>query len=285
MEKLNWKRWLFICSTVCVIVIGGAFLYVYLSHNLNKSETKNEAKMDTLQSRRASYMHGPEAMNHVQSNETWTGIEPMTLTDSLRRQSDIELLSNSRVTTTLTVKNGGPYGLWFTPQFCPEGTFANGFNMKYQHRNGPDADNTALNAISLQCADKNGVQQKLHRPIQSAAGHRGQWTRDNFCPKGKDAPLFLQRFALRVQTKKQTGDDTMANEIRFSCRDLQRIHHPHKLVGHIAGAEGEYGQWSKKCPKGSAICGIQTRIEGHLSKGDNTALNDVRFFCCDFILK
>ncbi|XP_053402039.1 vitelline membrane outer layer protein 1 homolog [Mercenaria mercenaria] len=210
MEKLNWKCWLLACSTVCVIVIGGAFLFVYLAHNINKSESKNEAKPDTQQSRRVSYMHGPETMNNLQSNETRTGIKPTTLTDSLRLQSDIELLSNSRVTTTLTVKNGDPYGIWFTPQFCPEGTFANGFNIK-----------------------------------------------------------------------KRTGDDTVAIEIRFSYRDLQWFHHPHKLVRPIAGVEGEYGKWSKKCPKGSAVCGIQTRIEGHLSKVDNTALNNVRVFCCD----
>ncbi|XP_053402041.1 vitelline membrane outer layer protein 1 homolog [Mercenaria mercenaria] len=230
-------------------------------------------------------MRGPETMNTLQSNETRTGIKPTTLTDSLRLQSDIELLSNSRVTTTLTVKNAGPYGIWFTPQFCPEGTFANGFNIKYQHPKGPGADSTALNAISLQCADKNGGQQKEHRLVQSAAGHKGRWIGDVFCPKGKDGPLFLQRFALRMQTKKHAGDETMANEVQFSCRDLHWIHHPHKLVRPIAEVKGEYGKWSKKCPKGSAICGIQTRIGSHLSKGDNTALNDVRFFCSDSTLK
>ncbi|XP_045192206.2 uncharacterized protein LOC123548751 [Mercenaria mercenaria] len=199
--------------------------------------------------------------------------------DELQRH--IEFLSDGRVTKTLTVENGGSYGLWFTPQFCPVGTFAIGFNMKYEENQGIDGDNTALNAVSLQCADRNGVRRTLQRLVQSAAGHRGQWTGDVFCPKNKHIPLFLQRFALRVQPEKQTGDDTMANLVRFSCNDLHWTQNLQELANPIVGAEGQYGKWSEKCPTGSAICGIQTRIEGHLSKGDNTALNDVRFFCCD----
>ncbi|XP_053402037.1 vitelline membrane outer layer protein 1 homolog [Mercenaria mercenaria] len=244
---LDWKCWLLKCLLTCIFVGVAAFLFVFLAHNMHDSESKIEIENAAQQSSTADAMESPQ-------------------TDRL-------------ITKVLTVENGGSYGLLLQPQYCPIGTFAIGFNTKYQGNEGIDGDDTALNGISLLCADKNGIRKNKDRLVQSEAD---PLTGDIFCPKRKDAPLFLQRFVLKVHRKEQNANDAMATEIQFSCRDSQWFHHPHKLGGHIAGAKnGEYGQWSKKCPKGSAVCGIQTRIDGHLPKGNSTALNDVRLFCCD----
>ena len=43
---------------------------------------------------------------------------------------------------------------------------------------------------------------------------------------------------------------------------------------------GRWGAWSVECPLYSAVCGIEVKSQAPLLTGD-TALNDVRLFCCD----
>lgn len=75
-------------------------------------------------------------------------------------------------------------------------------------------------------------------------------------------------------------DDTAANWIKFKCRNFNKevdydlTHAP----GH--GKFGTFAGWSESCPLNSAICGIQSKIENAQGGGDDTALNDVKFFCC-----
>ena len=47
------------------------------------------------------------------------------------------------------------------------------------------------------------------------------------------------------------------------------------------GVWGQFGRWSESCPPESAVCGIQTKIEPKQGKAsDDTALNDVKLYCC-----
>ncbi|KAI4887794.1 hypothetical protein NFI96_024752 [Prochilodus magdalenae] len=98
----------------------------------------------------------------------------------------------------------------------------------------------------------------------------GIWTSIEWCEFG-----MLTSFQLQVEPHQgRIRDDTAANNIKFRCsQDTE------ELIGN-GTSWGEWGDWSESC-EGKAICGIQTKVEEPQGLGDDTALNDVRFFCCD----
>lgn len=89
------------------------------------------------------------------------------------------------------------------------------------------------------------------------------------CPFGS----FMTSFQLKVSPDGNATDNTAANNIRFKCAN------DFEITG-IGNGGGYWGDYSESCPEG--ICGIETRVRdnGGLLV-DNTALNDVRFTCCE----
>ncbi|XP_072517670.1 vitelline membrane outer layer protein 1 homolog [Salminus brasiliensis] len=171
------------------------------------------------------------------------------------------------IKTTLTASNGGQWGDWGEKEMCPTDFYAVGFSLKVERPIG-DGDDTALNAIRLYCVNKcSSYPYTDYAVVVSDMGPWGEWTQPKWCKSGK-----LMSFQLLVEPPQGRGDDTAANDIMFQCSGGEEL----------AGGGtiwGNWGGWSR-CT-GTGICGIQTKVEKPQGSGDDTALNDVRFFCCD----
>ncbi|XP_059580477.1 vitelline membrane outer layer protein 1 [Alligator mississippiensis] len=171
--------------------------------------------------------------------------------------------------SSLTVPNGGNWGDWGKAEFCPTG-HANGFSLKVEpaQGSGVERDDTALNSILLYCTDGLQVIHQQTREDQDQYCRWGQWRVMLWHPS-----LYLTTFSLNVESPQDLADDTAANNIRFRLSD-GRVQE-----GKVDSVWGTFGPWSDQCHSG-AICGLQTKVEPPQDRGDNTALNDVRFFCC-----
>ncbi|XP_052068553.1 vitelline membrane outer layer protein 1 homolog [Mytilus californianus] len=171
----------------------------------------------------------------------------------------------------LSVANGGTWGPWSGPEFCAEGYYATGYSLKIEEKQGK-GDDTALNAIRLKCRKGNNSP-STGGTISAQEGRWGQWSETTDCPLGEQ----LVGFRLQVEAKQGRGDDTAANTVNFRCRSFNGG--ATNIIG-TRGFWGKVGAWSQTCPLGSAICGLEVRIEPNQGRGDDTALNDAKFYCC-----
>ncbi|XP_076133794.1 vitelline membrane outer layer protein 1-like [Alosa pseudoharengus] len=161
----------------------------------------------------------------------------------------------------ISVTNGGRWGRWGGMTKCPCGYRAIGFCLKVERAQG-GGDDTALNSIGLLCKH---TQTRSILPY----GRWGRWTPAKVCRNDG----YLTSFRLRVERPQGGGDDTAANNIVFRCSTGE------VLTG--AGMHwGTWGGWSGQCSGGRGICGVQMKVERPQGWGDDTALNDVRFQCC-----
>ncbi|XP_039609720.1 vitelline membrane outer layer protein 1 homolog [Polypterus senegalus] len=163
--------------------------------------------------------------------------------------------------SVISVRNGGPWGEWEYRENCPKGWIAYGYALKVDDSQG-SGDDTGLNGIQLFCK-ASADSTETHR-IESGMGQWGTWTSPKWCKNS-----FLKAFILKVQQPQGYGDDTAATDIKFICSD--------DTIAKKGRVMARWGDQSSACEKG--ISGIQTKVEPPQGSGDDSALNDVRFFC------
>lgn len=162
---------------------------------------------------------------------------------------------------------GTPWGTWSNTVYCPPSTWAGGYSMRVEpsQRNN---DDTAMNAIELQCYDRNG---HLVQSISPHPGYWGTWGRSVGCSTNN----FFTHFRLKVEGRLPPGeDDTSVNSVAFRCSDGATVE------GGNGGPFGRWEEWRFPPNNNSAICGVRAKTEASQGSGDDTALNNLEFSYC-----
>jgi hypothetical protein len=168
--------------------------------------------------------------------------------------------------------HGGFWGSYSScMSYCPAGSYTYTVFAKSESSQGA-GDDTALNGVKLQCADlRTGAATGV---ITSKTGGWGSWgSGASVNPLLTGNPFTTARMRMEGPI---AGDNTAANAIQMTA-----------LSGNTAtpGGQRGWGDWqlfTTRCPIGTAICGINTRVEGSQGLGDDTALNGITFACCTF---
>ncbi|XP_042891612.1 vitelline membrane outer layer protein 1 homolog [Penaeus japonicus] len=160
------------------------------------------------------------------------------------------------------------WGFWGRTESCQNGSYAYGFEISVEPEAGSLDDDSSMNAIQLFCRTPGGGHTG---EVTSDTMDRGVWTGAHHCLGG-----FLIGYDLKSHDDVGAiGDNTAANALKMWCTGEEE---PMEAAGN------KWGQWLGRslCKDGAAICGIMTRVQPDQGTfGDDTALNDVKFLCCD----
>ena len=176
------------------------------------------------------------------------------------------------ITAFMTIGTGS-WGSWQTCyDICPANSFAYSVAIRAEASQGA-GDDTAMNGIKLECYDRNtGGYMGF---ITSHAGFWGDWL-----PRIVPTPYVVGNpyvsGLMRIEAPQGIGDDTAANDV--AMRGLM------ETTFNTPPWATPWGTWGQVawCPTGTAICGVNTRMEAPQGVGDDTALNGVAFACCNF---
>ncbi|XP_063600578.1 vitelline membrane outer layer protein 1 homolog [Penaeus indicus] len=159
------------------------------------------------------------------------------------------------------------YGFWGATEACKNGSYAYGFQLKIEAEQGVLTDDTSVNAIKLFCRDLAGHDTG---EVTSSVMNFGAWNAPLTCHDD----TFLRGYMLKSDGT--SSDITAANALKMWCSG--------SADEELYAPGNKWGAWLDRadCQEGRAICGLSTLVqESQGSFGDDTALNDVRFLCCD----
>ena len=166
----------------------------------------------------------------------------------------------------------GFWGKWLKTYDAPKGYLACGMALRDEPGQGW-GDDSALNAIKLiYCKIDKWDQQE---EVYLNHGIWGIWQPDVKCPKNH----FINGVQAKLEENQGSSDDSALNGLRIKCQDPKKDSDP--IVRSLEyGGWGDWLDWVEY--PGSYICGGQVRFQEDQGKGDDTALNGVRFNFCKY---
>merc|ERR1711971_1505922 len=215
-------------------------------------------------------------------------------------QRNILLLSVTACCYAASVKNDGnpnrPYrveiqpsalshwGDWGEKSFCPDNSWAQGYQLKVESDQGGLDDDTALDGVRLECFDSKGV---YTGSVESTPQytHSGEWMSKLYCTSNsfldgirlRSEEGYYKKNRMYIESDKantRSLDETAANNIDMHCINKNTL----------SGNGMFWGEWTdwKYCPTGTAVCGLKTKVQEYSgSFTDDTAPNEIILYCCD----
>ena len=96
-------------------------------------------------------------------------------------------------------ESGSSWGDWVVEEFCPEGSFAKGVQLKVESKCGAFCDDTAINGIKLFCESSSGTDME---EVRSSVGLYGDWQTPLLCHGEEEAVAFLR--GVQFRSEKET---------------------------------------------------------------------------------
>lgn len=182
------------------------------------------------------------------------------------------------ITSFLSLDNGLDWGKWGTFEFCPEGSYAQDIEIRFESYELLDADETAVNSVKLYCVNK---ESHLTRYITSTIGKKGKWKGMKTCPTGMPTGMMTGMRAKVLRDRGLLEDDVAVQNVEMECDfGLSTVLAMDEDVANIP--DGCWSTWSK-CDGESAICGIQIRYDKEIILEDDVALSDMVMACCSLL--
>jgi len=143
------------------------------------------------------------------------------------------------------------WGDWGAQEICPDKTFVGAFILKVEG-NVRGRDDTALNGVMLLCIDLDEAREQDQ--VHSTIGEFGDWRGRKNCNNG-----LATGFKFRSESDQRGGDDVAGVDMALFCTNSDGSQD--EIVG--SGLH-DWGSWTAEqhCPAKTAICGIQTQVEG-----------------------
>eukprot|EP01084_Bolivina_argentea_P248184 415128_1 len=184
--------------------------------------------------------------------------------------------ADSRADDNFQVLNSteGQWGLWSNSVYCDEGQFAYTFNFKSESNQGTAVDDTAGNGVRLIC--KTPLSSTPYSYETSSEKQFGNWFPTSPQTCGTDEWLI----GFRSRIEPDQGPPPFGDNVALSCIQMN-CSHGTILTPNDCRIWGDWGEWNS-CTNGF-VCGFQEKYQLYQANDDDTALNAVRFHCCDYI--
>jgi hypothetical protein len=137
------------------------------------------------------------------------------------------------------------------------------------------------NGGNLSATDITGLQKFYGKPKRSgwvarrtvSNGYWGSWSSVDYCPSSS----WASSYRLRIESDQGDGDDTSLNAVSLTCKTKSGTS-AGTITPH-SGLWGSWSSWSSSCATGHAMTQANMLVEPWQGSGDDTAGNDIHFYC------